>query len=114
LKGIFPGSERRAEQPVILDTTHAIAERFNAKVTPQTVILDPAGNVVFDGMPDDTRRFLYDPPKAKPGKPAPVPDSFLAKALAQGLAGKAVTETPLREAGCSIAWLADRIAEYGR
>jgi hypothetical protein len=90
--------------PVLLDPTHALAEHFGAKVTPQTFVLDPEGNIVFDGMPDDSRRFLFDPPKAKPGKPAQVPNSFLAKALAHGLAGKAVTETPLKEAGCSIAW----------
>jgi hypothetical protein len=90
--------------PVFLDTTHAIAEHFNAKVTPQTIVLDPEGNVVFDGMPNDARRFLFDPPKAKPRKPVQVPDSWLAKALWQGLSGKAVTETPLKEADCSIAW----------
>jgi hypothetical protein len=38
--------------PMILDTNHTLAEHFNAKVTPQTFVLDPAGNVVFDGMPD--------------------------------------------------------------
>jgi hypothetical protein len=88
----------------ITDTDHTIAKYLNATITPQTFVLDPAGNVVFDGMPDDSRRFLFNPPTPVKGKPDVVPSSYLATALAEGLAGKAVTETPLKEAGCSIDW----------
>ena len=90
--------------PVLLDVNHTFAKYFDAKITPQTFVLDPAGHVVFDGMPDDSRRFLYPTDVPKRGKKGQVPESYLAKALAEGLAGKAVTETPLKEAGCSIAW----------
>jgi hypothetical protein len=90
--------------PVLFDTDHSIAKYFDAKVTPQTFVIDPAGHVVFNGMPDDSRRFLFTPNTPKNGNKGQVPESYLAKALAQAMAGKAVTETPLKEAGCSIAW----------
>jgi peroxiredoxin len=47
--------------PVLLDTQHTIAQTLHAKVTPQTFVLDPQGRVVFHGMPDDSRRFLFTP-----------------------------------------------------
>jgi peroxiredoxin len=90
--------------PVLLDKDHSIAKYFDAKITPQTFVLDPAGHIVFRGMPDDSRRFLFRAAAFKPGKKGQVPESYLAKALAQAMAGKPVTETPLKEAGCSIAW----------
>jgi peroxiredoxin len=90
--------------PVLLDKDHSIAKYFDAKITPQTFVIDPAGHVVFSGMPDDSRRFLFRAAALKPGKKGQVPESYLAKALAQAMAGKPVTETPLKEAGCSIAW----------
>jgi hypothetical protein len=90
--------------PVLLDKDHSIAKYFDAKITPQTFVLDPAGHIVFSGMPDDSRRFLFKTAAFNQGKKGQVPESYLAKALAQAMAGKAVTETPLKEAGCSIAW----------
>jgi peroxiredoxin len=89
---------------VLVDRDHSVAKALGAKVTPQTFVIDPSGNIVFDGMPDDSRRFIWDPPKPQSGKPVPVPSSYLAVALAQGLSGKPVTETPLKQAGCSISW----------
>ena len=97
-------AQRHLPYPVLIDKDHSIAQYFDAKITPQTFVIDPAGHVVFDGMPDDSRRFLYQTDVPKRGKKGQVPESYLAKALAQALAGKAVTETPLKEAGCSIAW----------
>jgi hypothetical protein len=89
---------------VLIDKDHSIAKYFDAKITPQTFVLDPAGHIVFSGMPDDSRRFLFKTAAFNQGKKGQVPESYLAKALAQAMAGKAVTETPLKEAGCSIAW----------
>jgi len=97
-------AEHHLPFPVIFDPDHAIAKYFNARVTPQTFVIDPAGNIVFDGMADDSRRFLFDPPAQIKGKPPVVPSSYLATALAEALSGKPVNETPLKEAGCSIDW----------
>ena len=91
---------RRLPYPVLLDTTHSVALGLGARVTPQTFVLDPQGRVVFRGMPDDSRRFLT----------APGPDgrrvahTYLSVALAQALAGRPVTASPLPEAGCIVSW----------
>ncbi len=90
--------------PVLLDTSHQVAETLNAKVTPETFVLDPQGDIVFQGMPDDSRRFLYQLMNPTPKKPLPVPQTFLAKALAEGLSGRPITPTPIKESGCIIAW----------
>ena len=43
-------AEHHLPYPVVLDTAHRLALKYRALVTPQTVVLDPAGKVVFDGM----------------------------------------------------------------
>jgi peroxiredoxin len=86
--------------PVLLDTQHTIARTLHAKVTPQTFVLDPEGRVVFHGMPDDSRRFLFTPgPHGQH-----VAHTYLSVALAEALAGNPVTNSPLPEAGCIVAW----------
>jgi len=89
---------------LLRDTTHQIAKYLNAKVTPETFLLDPQGNVVFAGMPDDSRRFTLGEVKLVRGKPAPAPESYLSRALAQALTGKTVTASPIKYDGCLIAW----------
>jgi peroxiredoxin len=83
---------------VLLDTQHAIAKALHAQVTPQTFVLDPKGRIVFRGMPDDSRRFLFS------NGPVKVRHTYLSVALAEALAGKPVTNSPLKEAGCVVAW----------
>ena len=90
----------RLPYPVLLDNTHQIAKSLGAKVTPQTFVLDPQGRVVFAGMPDDSRRYLFQPGPA--GKR--VEHTYLSVALAQALSGRPVTPAPLPEAGCIVAW----------
>jgi hypothetical protein len=86
--------------PVLLDTHHTIAIALHAKVTPQTFVLDPQGRVVFHGMPDDSRRFLFTPgPHGQR-----VAHTYLSVALSEALSGNPVTNSPLPEAGCIVAW----------
>jgi peroxiredoxin len=86
--------------PVLLDTQHTLARTLHAKVTPQTFVMDPQGRVVFHGMPDDSRRFLFTPgPHGQH-----VAHTYLSVALAEALAGNPVTNSPLPEAGCIVAW----------
>jgi peroxiredoxin len=84
--------------PVLLDTTHSIAKALHAQVTPQTFVLDPQGRIVFRGMPDDSRRFIG------ASGPVKVRHTYLSVALAQALDDKSVTNSPLPEAGCVVAW----------
>jgi peroxiredoxin len=86
--------------PVLLDTQHTLARTLHAKVTPQTFVMDPQGRVVFHGMPDDSRRFLFTPgPHGQH-----VAHTYLSVALAEALASNPVTNSPLPEAGCIVAW----------
>lgn len=90
----------RLPYPVLLDTRHAVALALHAHVTPQTFVLDPQGRVVFAGMPDDSRRFLW-----RPGPQGQrVAHTYLSVALAEALSGRPVTPPPPPEAGCIIAW----------
>lgn len=81
--------------PALLDTAHRVAAALGARVTPQTFLLDPAGRVVFSGMPDDSRRYLGDPSRG-------VAQTYLARALSQALAGRPVSPPDIDNQGCVI------------
>ena len=85
---------------VILDPRHDLAKYLQATVTPETFVIDPEGNVVFSGMPDDSRRFLVMGKSTGAG----VTRTFLSTALAEGMAGKPVTQPDIPLAGCIIAY----------
>jgi peroxiredoxin len=101
----MPPSELRAKiaarglpYPVVLDTDHEIVRALGAMITPQTFIIDPQGRVLFNGVPDDSRRYLY-----RTGKSG-ASQSYLAEALVQALAGKPVTRPQVRDQGCIIGY----------
>jgi hypothetical protein len=85
---------------IILDPTHHIATTLCAISTPQTFVLDPHDRVVFVGMPADPTQHLFDI-AATPKVPS---RSYLSVALAEAMAGKPITPSPLRSAGCVVAW----------
>jgi hypothetical protein len=89
---------RHLPYPVVLDPNHATARALDARVTPQTFVLDPQNRIVFAGMPDDSRRYI------KLSKPGGVKHTYLSQALAQALAGKPVTTPTTEQEGCIIAW----------
>jgi hypothetical protein len=60
--------------------------------------------VVFDGMPDDSRRYLFQDASLVKGRAHPVPQTYLSKALAEALAGQTITPSPIKHDGCIIAW----------
>jgi hypothetical protein len=86
--------------PVLLDKSHNLAKYFSATVTPETFVIDPIGNVVFSGMPDDSRRFLVAGKSTGTG----VAKTFLSTALTEALAGKPITQPTIPLAGCIIAY----------
>lgn len=95
LKGTI--ASHRLPFSVLLDPSHKVVQALGAKVTPQAFLLDPAGRVVFSGMPDDSRRYLDETGKAG------VTRGYLARALSQVLAGKPVTQPQVKDEGCIIA-----------
>ena len=79
---------------VLLDPGGKVAKEYGASNTPQIVIVDPAGKVVYNGAIDD--------------KPTPDPDSvksatnYVIQALKESMAGKSVSISKTRPYGCGI------------
>ncbi len=79
---------------VLLDPTGEIGHLYDAKTTPQLVVIKPDGIVVYDGAIDDR-------PTANP---ADIPGSrnYLSQALSEAMAGKPVSVASTRPYGCSV------------
>jgi len=79
---------------VLLDSDAKVARMYSAKTTPQMVVIDPAGKVIYDGAIDD--------------KPTPDPEdirgakNYVDEALTAAMAGKAVPTPYTRPYGCSV------------
>lgn len=76
--------------PVLQDTGGKLAARFRALKTPHAFLLSPSGELLYKGGVSDSRDFA----KAK--------QKFLAAALSEVQAGKAVAQSEGRTLGCVI------------
>jgi peroxiredoxin len=76
--------------PVLKDPQNKIADRFDAKVTPEVYVVGPQGDLLYRGRIDNSQNV------------ANVKDKSLAVALDSILAGKPVAEKETRAFGCSI------------
>jgi peroxiredoxin len=79
---------------VLLDSDAKVARMYSAKTTPQMVVIDPAGKVIYDGAIDD--KPTPDPEDIKGAK------NYLNEALTAAMAGKAVPTPYTRPYGCSV------------
>ena len=79
---------------VLLDKDGKVGHAYDAKTTPQMVVIDPAGKVIYDGAIDD--------------KPTPdVSDikgarNYVSDALTASMAGRPVATPYTRPYGCSV------------
>jgi peroxiredoxin len=80
--------------PVLKDEGNVVADRFDARRTPEAFLLDSAGTVLYRGRIDDQYGIGYQRPKPT------VRD--LAAAIDEVLAGKPVTTAVTPVAGCII------------
>lgn len=76
--------------PLRKDVNNVIADRYNARMTPEAVVLDQTGKVRYQGAIDDARN------------PARVKIEALRQAIDAVLAGQPITVENLRSFGCSI------------
>ncbi len=76
--------------PVYLDSKGQAADLFDAQVTPQSFVIDSAGNVIYRGQIDDNRN------EARVGRKS------LRLALDSMLAGKPVAVKETKAFGCTI------------
>ncbi len=77
--------------PILVDQDGAVGHLYDAKTTPHMYIIDGAGKIVYMGAIDDD-------PRGGSDKPA----NYVAAALDEVLAGKAVTTAETTPYGCSV------------
>ena len=87
------GKEYGLQSPIILDPRMALAKRVGATVSPEAVVLDPKGKVVYRGRIDD-RVVDYGKVRDQARR------QDLRIALNQTLAGEPVTQPKTTPIGC--------------
>ena len=83
-----------APKATLMDQDGKVGKLYSAKTTPQMYIVDPKGQLVYNGAIDDKRSA--NPEDVKTSK------NFVKLALAETLAGKAVTTAATTPYGCSV------------
>jgi hypothetical protein len=77
-----------------MDTDGTIGRLYGARTTPQMVVIDPAGRIVYTGAIDSIPSANAADIKAA--------TNHVRQALAEVLAGKAVSVPATRPYGCSV------------
>jgi peroxiredoxin len=83
-----------APTAALLDPDAKIARLYSAKTTPQMIVIDPKGDVIYDGAIDD--RPTDDPADVKGA------NNYVTDALTEAMAGKPVNPSYTRPYGCSV------------
>lgn len=79
---------------LLMDDSGAVGKAYGAKTTPHLFVIDPKGTLIYAGGIDDKRSA--DPADLKSAK------NFVRAALAESLAGKAVSVPTAAPYGCGI------------
>jgi alkyl hydroperoxide reductase subunit AhpC len=83
-----------APTAALLDPTGQVGHLYDAKTSPQMVVINPQGVVIYDGAIDDKPTTdLEDVPGAT---------NYVSLALEQAMGGKQVATTTTRPYGCSV------------
>lgn len=90
----YAKDEKVAAAAVLLDPDGKVGKRYNARTTPQIVVIDPKGTIVYNGAIDD--RPSPDPASLKGAT------NYALQALTESMAGKAVSVPTSRPYGCSV------------
>src|SRR5687767_9450573 len=80
--------------PILSDTTSSVAQQYGAKTTPHMYIIDKEGKLVYNGAIDDDA--------SEDGAKGDKAVNFVAKALDEVLAGKAVSQAETKPYGCGV------------
>lgn len=83
-----------APTAALLDPQGKIGHLYDAKTTPQMIVIDPSGRVIYDGAIDN--RPTPDPEDIKGA------ENYVSEALTAAMAGKAVPTPYTRPYGCSV------------
>jgi peroxiredoxin len=87
-------SWKTKQTALVLDPESKVAKLYGAKNTPNMVIINPEGKIVYEGAIDS---------KASPN-PADIPSStnYVKSALDESLAGKPISNAQTKPYGCSV------------
>ena len=87
-------SWKTKQTALLLDPESKVARSYGAKNTPNMVVIDPEGKIVYEGAIDS---------KATPN-PADIPNStnYVKAALDESLAGRPVSNPTTKPYGCSV------------
>src|SRR2546423_819555 len=87
-------SWKTKQTALLLDPESKVAKLYGAKNTPNMVVINPEGKIVYEGAIDS---------KASPN-PADIPSStnYVKSALDESLAGKPVSNAQTKPYGCSV------------
>lgn len=87
------------DYPRLIDRKHVLVQATGATVTPESVLIDHSGKVVYKGRIDDSYPALGQPRRE-------VRNAYLREALDAVIAGKAVARPETKPLGCYISDLA--------
>src|SRR5580658_784810 len=79
---------------VLMDSAGKVARLYSAKTTPQMIVIDPTGKIIYDGAIDNRAT-----PDAEDIKGA---DNYVSDALSEAMAGKPVQTPFTRPYGCGV------------
>jgi peroxiredoxin len=83
-----------APTAVLLDVDGKVGHLYNAKTTPQMIVIDPQGKVIYDGAIDDRPT-----PDVSDIKGA---NNYVTDALTAAMAGKSINPSSTRPYGCAV------------
>lgn len=87
-------AQKAAATATLMDADGQVGRAYGARTTPHMFIVDPAGTLVYAGAIDDR-------PRASLAE-TPMANNHVKAALAESLAGKAVSTPATRAYGCSV------------
>ena len=79
---------------VLLDPDGKLGRLYSARTTPQMIVIDPSGKVIYDGAIDNRPT-----PDLEDVRGA---DNYVSDALTAAMAGRPVTNSYVRPYGCSV------------
>jgi peroxiredoxin len=83
-----------APTAALLDPTGQIGHLYDAKTSPQMIVINPQGVVIYDGAIDDKPTTDLDD--------VPGATNYVSRALEEAMAGKPVETAATRPYGCSV------------
>lgn len=90
----YIGRMNAAPTAALLDSSGSLGHMYDAKTTPQIVIINPQGIMIYDGAIDDhPTSDASDIPNSK---------NYVQEALTDALAGKPLVNAVTRPYGCSV------------